>query len=101
MSMETKKIIWPYDMTFCKDSMVEGHLEDGPNQRIEEWSDILDKSLISPIIDIDDEGHERDGDVDTITNQRTLKKKNVQKEGEQSQESLGYKDTSSRDRRYV
>ena len=58
MLLETKKIIRSRDVNFCKDSRVEGHLDNGHSGRSE---GIVDQSYKFPIIHVIDEG---DGDED-------------------------------------
>ena len=63
MSLETKKIIRSHDVSFCEDSKVEGHLDDGPSGKSE---GIVDQSSKSSIIHVIDESEsDEDGDDDT------------------------------------
>ena len=52
-SVETKKIIRSRDVTFCEESTVGPHLEDGPSGRCEDV--IVDTSSKSLIVDVRDE----------------------------------------------
>ena len=70
MFVETKKIIWSHDVTFCKNSIIEKHLKDGPSGRIEQSGVIMDESSKSPMTDFHDEdkdGGEEDDDDDALS----------------------------------
>jgi hypothetical protein len=70
MSVDTKKIIRSRDVTFCEESTVGPHLEDGQSGRLGDV--IVDTSSKSPIVDVGDEnGGEKDGELEAPSNSNT------------------------------
>ncbi len=89
MSVETKKIIRSRDVTFCEESTVGPHLEDGPSGRCGDV--IVDTSSKSPIVNVGDEDDgEEDGKLEASS---SLMTKNGTKE-------VQVENASSSNRRY-